>query len=259
MTKWQHKCSLEWMRARQRSLTASDIKELLPVTKTGRPRTVSEEAYWKVLARKLVALTEEDCMSYGAAARGHILEPYAIERYNVRYAGNMLHHWDDIVIFDQDSQLAFSPDALDIQPDCAFFPVVSFNKLTPKPTRLGEVKCYSAEKHLSYKGGNPLDFEERWQIATAFAVCDTLDTAKLILFNPSLPRNYSLFVWSYTRSMLEKEIEIVHDIDKQWNRFLLDNGINVTRFGSVADSDEAKLIDEIIEREELAPFKTVIQ
>lgn len=258
MTKWQHKCSLEWMRARQNYLTASDIKELLPVTKTGRSRTVSEEIYWKVLARKLVVLTEEDCMSYGAAARGHVLEPYAIERYNSR-AIKMLHHWDDIVIFDEDSSLAFSPDALNTIPDSKFYPTVSFNKLVPKPEMLGEVKCYSAEKHLSYKGGNPLDFEERWQIATAFAVCDTLEFAKLILFNPSLPKNYSLFVWSYTRSMLEKEIEIIGKISKQWNEFLIDKSIDPTLFGSADYSAEAGIIKDIIDREKMAPFKTVIQ
>ena len=80
---WEHKCSLEWLLERQKYLTASDIKSLVPVTRTGRPRKVDDEAYFRVLASKLTKLTSEDCWSFGAAARGHILEPYAIDALNV--------------------------------------------------------------------------------------------------------------------------------------------------------------------------------
>ena len=75
---WKHKCSLDWLRERQRYLTATDVKSLIPVTKTGRPRKITDMERLKVRASKMVTLTEEDCWSYGAAARGHLLEPYAI-------------------------------------------------------------------------------------------------------------------------------------------------------------------------------------
>ena len=147
MTKWFHKCDIDWMEARLNFLTATDVRELVPFTKTGRKRTIGDEQYLKVLSRKLVNVTEDDCMSYGSAARGHILEPYAIDRYNEEdFGGNQyLWHWDDMVIPVNPSifgSLAFSPDAMDIEPPKDEIVVCNI-----KPTAIGEVKSYSAEKH----------------------------------------------------------------------------------------------------------------
>ena len=40
---WKHKCALAWMQERQKFLTASDVKELLPYTATGRAKKITEE------------------------------------------------------------------------------------------------------------------------------------------------------------------------------------------------------------------------
>ena len=63
--KWEHTCDIDWMRARRACLTATDIKELLPVSKTGRPRKVTDENYIKVYARKLEEYNTDDCKSVG--------------------------------------------------------------------------------------------------------------------------------------------------------------------------------------------------
>ena len=116
---WMHTVSLEWLQQRRQFLTATDIASLLPVTKTGRPRKISELDYIKVFAKKQAVVRQSDCLSTGAMARGHILEPYAIDTFNKTFGkqyGIELYHWDDtIVTEDKCRSLAFSPDAMDIQ------------------------------------------------------------------------------------------------------------------------------------------------
>lgn len=242
---WKHKCSLEWMNERQKFLTASDVKALLPYTATGRAKKITEEDYLKVYAKKAIQLTEADCISRGAAARGHILEPFAIEEYNVNRNKVMpkLYHWDDIVVIKGPQyHLAYSPDALDI-------PVMT----KEKPTLLGEVKCYSPERHLSVARMDKMKCEERWQVATAMAVSPTIKTASLILFNPDM-KNISnrLFVKSWDRCELEKEIEAIENIEKKWLDFIdeIDSGkflmLNDIKPKSVRNAEE---IERIIEED----------
>lgn len=220
---WKHKCSLDWMKTRQCYLTASDIKELLPVTKTGRTRKVTEENFWKVYANKIVQLTDDDTWSNGAAARGHLLEPYAIAEYN-RFADDNgwvhLYHWDDMVVPGHNSNyqhLAFSPDAMNFKQP--YRDVSLYDGTMPANTVIGEVKCYSPDKHLIKATTHESELEERWQIATAMACRDTIEFAKLILFNPSLKKD-QLIIRSYSREELEEEIGIIEDIEDKWIAFL---------------------------------------
>lgn len=216
---WKHKCSLAWMKERQKFLTASDVKALLPYTATGRAKKITEEDYLKVYAKKAVQLTEADCISRGAAARGHILEPFAIEEYNANRKSSMpgLVHWDDIVIAKGPQyHLAYSPDALDVR--------INEGK---KPMWLGEVKCYSPERHLSVARMDKMKCEERWQVATAMAVSPTIRTASLILFNPDMKaKSNRLFVKSWVRCELEDEIEAIEDVERKWLDFIdeIDSG-----------------------------------
>jgi hypothetical protein len=215
MTKWFHTCDLEWMKARQRVLTATDIKELLPVTKTGRKRTVDDENYFKVIVKKLVNIALDDCKSTGAAARGHILEPYAIDRYNeIDYGSNIwLHHWDDVVVTRSGADafsLAFSPDAMDIGYDKSMIPMVS----EVEPNVIGEVKSYSAERHLSCGYAPKQQLEERWQIATAMAVKESIREAYLLFYNPSMSKQ--LFIVDYDRQDLASEIDIILEVEEKW-------------------------------------------
>lgn len=242
---WKHNCSLAWMQERQKFLTASDVKALLPYTATGRAKRITEEDYLKVYAKKAVQLTEADCISKGAAARGHILEPFAIEEYNANRELSMpgLIHWDDIVIAKgPQNHLAYSPDALDVS--------ISGGK---KPTLLGEVKCYSPERHLSVAKMDKMKCEERWQVATAMAVSPTIRAARLILFNPDMKSKTSrLFVKTWDRYELMDEIEKIEEVEKGWLDFIdeIDNG----KFRMLNDIEpicvrNAEEIERIIEEE----------
>jgi len=251
---WKHKCSLEWMKARQQCLTASDVIGLLPVTKTGRKRTINDESYLKVLANKLVTLTKEDCISHGAAARGHILEPYAIDLFNEQYANIPLYHWDDIVVVRSEHEffdLAFSPDAMSWSMD-AYDGLKPGDTLVADPVAIGEVKCYGAEHHMVCGYTNKKDLEERWQVATAMAVCNNIVEASIIFYNPSM-RN-QMYIAEYERDDLEDEIEMILEVERNWKEWFagfgtLDRNYLVSGTG-LAEQD---IIREIMKKEELNP------
>ena len=246
---WKHKCSLDWLRARQGYLTASDIKRLLPVTKTGRPRKVDELDYVGVMASKMVELTEEDCWSYGVMARGHLLEPYAVAALNQALffdadEPDLFHHWDDKLVVLPGREIAFSPDAMDIP----------MGDPIENVTAIAEIKSYSPDRHLMC-GYTPKDqLEERWQIATAMALLENIDHAWLVFFNPKMVRR--LIVIRYDRADLVKEIETVLEVEKAWRDFK-DNGVlndNPTDgFCSIRGDCEASIVTEIEKANRLNP------
>lgn len=251
MTKWFHKCDLGWLMARQDCLTATDVKDLLPITKTGRKRTVTDDAYIGVLAKKLQVLTDEDCESTGAAARGHVLEPYAIKMYNesILDPTNWLFHWDDIVITRRPFKrfsLGFSPDALDAEPpkDRGMFCFDNRFK------RVGEVKSYYSTKHLVCANTPADQLEERWQIAVAMAVQTTIEEGRLLFYNPSMPKDM-LYVVEYDRADLADEIDMVLDVEDKWLTFVENYvPLNEVYVGGLL---EQEIIAKIMKEEELNP------
>lgn len=246
---WKHTCSLDWMQERQRHLTASDIKKLIPVTNTGRTRKITETEYMQVLASKRKVLTADDCVSTGAAARGHHLEPYAIKEFNA-YAERRgwpvhLEHWDDCVAhLTHGSHLAFSPDAMNVAQNASGPLVTSCLADT-----IGEVKSYSTEHHIKCLCTDPMKLEERWQIATAMASAGQIMSAYLIFYDPSISVD-SLGIVSYDRSMLADEIQIILDINKQWTDFISAGAPfpSVVERG-IAGITEQQIIAEIQEQE----------
>lgn len=215
--RWEHHCSLDWLRERQKYLTASEIRSLIPLTKTGRPRTITDADKLKVYAGKMKHLTEDDCVSYGAAARGHILEPYAIHELNSvlrdRMKGDELFWWDDKLISDKGRSIAFSPDAMNVPMD--------WHGDIYDISYIAEVKSYSPEKHLVTAYAKKGEREERWQIATAMALVPTISYAYLVLYNPSIEKkDYRLFVSSYHRRELEEEINMICDVERDWESFV---------------------------------------
>ena len=219
--KWEHKTKAAWLVARKQCLTATDIKDLLPVTKTGRARHIDKYDYLKVYARKLTSVVSDDCVSTGAMARGHMLEPYAIDYFNSRYGDKhdcVLHHWDDAVIAknpDVFGYLGFSPDAMDVEQETDAV-LIDWENVMPK--YIGEVKSYSSGQHMVC-GHTPKDeLEERWQIAAAMASCPSIERAYLIFFNPSC--SIQEYVVIYDRDDLKKEIEICLDIEEDFRLFL---------------------------------------
>lgn len=212
-----HECNLNWMQARQKHLTASDIIDLLPRTKTGKPRKICNADYLKVWTRKNTKLTLSDCRSYGAAARGHILEPYAIEMFNQWGLAATSFHWDDALISsDEVEGLAFSPDALDVDQTSNR---VEINSSECDAKTVVEVKCYSPERHMQALCTDAYEMMERWQIAVAMACSSQIDEGYLVLFNPDMDDHYSLCVNCYTRHDLAEEIHVVKlivDDYKEW-------------------------------------------
>lgn len=248
---WRHKCSLEWLQARQRHITASDIKSLLPFTKTGRPRKVGDEEMLKVLAGKTVTLTEEDCWSYGVMARGHLLEPYAIKTLNTILANrgssfSEMYWWDDELVEEDGRSLAFSPDGLD----------VPMGHDPHEATAIAEVKCYSPAQHL-VTAYTPKDkLEERWQIASAMALMPNIRRGYLVLFNPKM-KIRKTFVITFYRSELESEIETAREVEGKWDNFLVSSSLLRASLpdllASAIGGNESDIEREIMERQGLNP------
>ena len=209
---WEHECSLAWLKSRRHHLTASEIKKLIPLTATGRPRTVTDFDRMKVMANKFAMLTEEDCMSYGAAARGHIMEPYAIDSLNAMLKemgiNEYFHWWDDELVTVDGRSLAFSPDAMDVK----YVDDIEF------ATAIAEVKSYSNEKHIAVAYTPKERIEERWQIAVPMALYPNIDHGYLVLFNPKMMLQ-RLFLIKYDRSELQKEIETILQVEEEWDDF----------------------------------------
>lgn len=215
---WVHRVSREWMLARQSVLTASDIKDLIPVTATGRPRKITEKEYLKVLSRKHKLITDEDLVSTGWAARGHIMEPYALREFNDVRPGSVpyIRYWDDKLV--ANDWLGYSPDGLDIDMPNNGFAYVHYDEI--RPGFIFEVKSYSPENHNNKGHSSPMSLEERWQIATAMTVSPSIYAGYLILFNPSYPD--SMFVHEYNRDDLSDEIDTINKIKEPWQEFLND-------------------------------------
>lgn len=227
---WRHEASLEWLKDRQHCLTATDVKNLLPFTKSGRKRTIDQSDYLKVWASKQVALSVESCKSSGAAARGHILEPWAVQMYNdmVLVADKKkLVHWDDIVVTrpkHNEYELAFSPDAMtEIPADAIFRSKIGTSAIyISKPglnIEIGEVKSYNPERHMICGYSKKSELEERWQLAVAMAVLPEVSTAHLMFFNPAM-RNVKMFLFDYTRADLADEIATVLEVEENWIQWI---------------------------------------
>lgn len=230
--KFYHKVSKPWLEARQCFLTASDIRKIIPLTATGRPRKVTDDMYMDVLAPKLVKLTDDACESYGAAARGHLLEKWALDEYNWHYALDesaiMLYHWDDMLLSSWSEfkyPLAFSPDGLDIF--CTTSGVFKYsNELKKQPKFLGEVKSYGPERYLKAVLKDPMELEERWQIATAMATIASIEDAVLILYNPDMHMG-GLCLKEFDREMLFEEIEMIKEAEKNFNEWAFETEMKI--------------------------------
>lgn len=246
---WKHKCKLDWLIERHNYLSASEVMALVPVTKTGRPRKVTDLDYLKVYANKLTELTEEDCWSYNEMARGHLLEPYAIKSFN-ELGLDELFHWDDrIVASGIPGSLAFSPDALDVP--------MGEERAIVKATSIGEVKSYNASRHFTTAQMPRGEIEERWQIATAMAVANKIDDGYLILYNPNVIKRYQLYVVEFDRMSLENEIEMILEVEDKWKDFIASMPCDVSKvdgrfFGPSVDSFE-DIVEEIEQRQRLNP------
>jgi len=206
-------------------LTASDVKALKSdwkkFGKAWKAGTLGQvpPSFIGVYAEK-TSKAEPDPWSFGAAARGHIMEPYAVEEFN-EVTGSSFYHWDDAVV--SHGCIGFSPDALDIkQPDkgVEFFSLLGNLHTTSKypvcstPTKMLEVKCYEPAHHLKNYMADKMTLDERWQIAVAMETCHSIEEAYLVQFCPDAM--VPLFWHTYSREDLADEIKTVNGIVRMW-------------------------------------------
>ncbi len=246
---WMHRVDREWLEARKNYLSASDVKKLITVTATGRPRANMDEAYLKVWAQKQCAVSENDVYSSGNMARGHLLEPYAIEEFNKLGVMPKLYHWDDTLVYTMDN-MSSSPDSLDIEQ--AGIRISVFGE-DIDPKYMGEVKAYDAERHYLVGLADKMTLEERWQIAAAFYCMPTLLRAALIMFNPNA--EHPLFYHLYTIAELADELEMVEEVNKTYGTIeaMLKNRASFSCPKSVKDSCilEETIIAELLEKQDI--------
>lgn len=225
--RYEHEVSLKWLEARQGYLTASDVcKMMTDINKLRQGKTTIGRcrSFAKVLGSKLNTFPDTQSPS-SAAARGHFMEPYAVEEWeSVRQEGML--HWDDFLLASDETLLAFSPDALDVPQPMGVSRVVDddgrfvddLSRLV-RPTALLEVKCYDDGAHYQRKldataGVLP---DERWQVAVAMAVCPCIERGTVVWYAPQC-RDW--FDTAFEREDLEEEIATVLDASVWWKRFL---------------------------------------
>ncbi len=218
---WRHRVSKDWLMAHTHYLTASNIRNILPVTETGRKRSQAqiEANMLKAASNMMTAyIPDEDCISTAAAARGHLLEPIAIEEANA--AKNFgLYHWDDIILVK--GILGWSPDAMSIPQnghltESCIYDIEKQGALCP--ASIGEVKSYLMERHITSVFTDKKDCPERWQLAVGMALLKNCQYANLIFFNPDSA--VRLAVKTYSRQDLEEEIEMVKEAEQSFRKFL---------------------------------------
>lgn len=217
---WRHEVDKEWMMARTHYLTASSIKNILPITETGRKRSQAQiEANMLKIAANLMtaSISDEDCVSTGMAARGHLLEPIAIEEAN-KAANLGLYHWDDIIL--SKDLLGWSPDAMSIPQTekVASYDIEVHG--APCPSSIGEVKSYGIERHITSVYTDKEDCPERWQLAVGMTLLKNCQFANLIFFNPD--STIRLAIKTYSRKDLEEEIEMIKEAETSFKQFLKD-------------------------------------
>jgi len=222
---WQFTSDARWLEARRGYLTASSIVKLLAEYKrvlAGKVDADKAPAFLALAMEQMREPTAEDCESRGMAARGHWLEPRAVEDYN-RYmqgktkVGNPVrsyYHVDDLVIVDPLTRLGWSPDALDR-------PVrVLTNKLVSGMCAYEsalEIKSYGLDRAAKVMQQKKSDREERWQCACAMACLSTLCEMTVVLYLPQLSTFYD---FTYARAELEDEVETVLAMAAIWRESL---------------------------------------
>jgi len=224
--RYEHEVSIDWLRARQGYLTASDVcKMMTDINKLRQGKTTIERcrSFAKVLGSKLNLFPDTQSPS-SAAARGHFMEPYAVEEWeSVRQEG--VTHWDDFLLASDETMIAFSPDALNVpQPMGVMAVVDSYGRFLSmgapvEPTALLEVKCYDEGAHYQRKldAMNGVLPDERWQVAVAMAVCPCIERGTVVWYAPQCGDWFDV---AFEREDLEDEIATVLDASVWWRRFL---------------------------------------
>ena len=224
--RYEHEVSNRWLHARQRYLTASDVCKMMTDVRrlaSGKTDLMHCRSFARVLGSKRNRFPDTASPS-SAAARGHFMEPYAVEEWETARKEGVTH-WDDFLMASDETLLAFSPDALNVPQPMGVMALVDgdgrfLNMGTPvEPTSLLEVKCYDEGAHYQRKldamaGVLP---DERWQVAVAMAVCPCIRRGTVVWYAPQCG---DWFAMTFEREDLEDEIATALDASVWWKRFL---------------------------------------
>ena len=255
--RWQHEVSAEWLKARQSVLTATEVAGLLPeykrYLKAGSP-DVPTPGFSAIWCQKHSDVYLDTSSPSSAAARGHIMEPYAIEEWN-RQAAPTFYHWDDCVICN--GMFGFSPDGmqlpqmtndarLEVTSDGKFL-VAASQMHYDTPTETMEIKSYDPAQHMKAIVEDRMEHKELMQLAMDFVVLPKLEATRILWFCPGAP--ISMFTEKYSRDDLHDQIhwileigEVYQKTDNYWKGYL----------DQVGNSLEAKITEDQIYAEWLA-------
>lgn len=220
---WRHEVSREWMNARKPFLTASELASCIPAWKRiTKAQLAGDEvfpAFAKLWAKKQ-SDSDPDTWSKGPAARGHILEPYAVDDWNKNCPKNSMYHWDDCMIGTV-SGIGWSPDAMNI-PQASSCPILwrESDALTdgkihyvPLPTKFLEIKSYEPNKIIEARMKDKMKIDERWQLACGFWVLSSIEEAYLLFYSIDTPLSFYV---TYTREDLKEELEQIDKMSEVW-------------------------------------------
>lgn len=222
---WKHEVSEQWLLERRDVLTASEAVKLIPeykrMTKSGAELALGFAALWE----EKTSSSKPDRTSFGAAARGHIMEPWALAEYNSITPGDPMWHWDDAII--KRDGMGYSPDGLDVMPPVqdacwSMTPMGLVSKSGCKeraPKKLIEIKCYEPGHHAKCMISHKSELNERYQIAFGMLVVETIEKGTLLLYNPST--RHPVVIKEYSRDELSQEIELMSNIAKAWKKTCL--------------------------------------
>lgn len=221
--RWTYEAGLDWVLARKRYLTATDIVSLLPELKRIKKSGLKESEYGKyspacagIWAEK-TADTEPDLFApSNDAARGHVLEPYALQEFN-RLTKDSIYPWDDMLVVDEERKFGFSPDGLNVKQPIEYGGVIPASSLKDEclVTKMVEVKCYAPKRHTEALLEDRFEHKERYQIAVAMDVLQSIGIGAVIWFNPSARKQ--IIVETYKRDDLANEISDVEEIINMYN------------------------------------------
>ena len=215
---WSHSVSYEWLNARTSVMTATEAMAAMPGFRRWKSRSkkLKEEFCPELVALWAVKHTDNPYLeadSFGAAARGHYMEPFALEQWNITMP-DQVSWWDDFIVTDAVRRIGFSPDALDIpQPEDG----ARGNVEDLKPTHIVEIKSYAPSNHIKAVMVPAAKKPERYQIAYAMLVAPSIKYGSLFFYCPGL-QFIGWYREDYSRQDLEKEIEELQELVAEWQR-----------------------------------------
>lgn len=223
--RWYHETDPSWLLARRDVITATELKSCLSAynkaTNEQKAGDILLPAFASIWAKKQ-ASSGIDTFSSGPAARGHIVEPYAILDFNQNNPDVQdMYHWDDVILKRRD--IGWSPDGMNVpqdtichemhvKDDCM---IDSNNFEHPLPTEFIEVKSYEPDQHIKRILTMPSKLDERWQMACAFETVPSLQKGYLLFYSVNTDLS---FCCTYSRDDLKDEILQVEKMVDLWRR-----------------------------------------